>query len=266
MERERAFVPEFASVEVPVPIQPVPAGTALLDIATRTERFPEHQLPAGTVRDIGLYRDRITLVALPGGLPIVDSNLGIADDLTNPLAGKIPRGMRAIAVRVDETAAIEGWVRSGSIVDVLLVEKNRTTVIAEKVKVLSTERNTSPIENPSKGAVPATVTLLVSQEQCLAINTSIPMGKIAFALRSNRDADEWNNTRFSAEDLSPDHKSLPRARVSGVVKFGSGNDTKQLALVDGSWVPANDVPLEELQHNVTAPVEKGVKSSSRGAP
>lgn len=77
-------------------------------------------------------------------------------------------------MRVDATSSVEGWAGSGSLVDVLLIQKDRTTVVAEKVKVLSSERSSSPVEGGASPSVPSTATLLVTQEQCLAINTAIP--------------------------------------------------------------------------------------------
>jgi Flp pilus assembly protein CpaB len=154
--------------------------------------------------------------------------------------------MRAMTVKVDATSAVEGWARGGSIVDVLLVEKNRTTVIAEAVRVISAERSLSPIdENVASGSpatIPSTVTLLVTQEQCLAINTAVPLGKIAFALRSAKDDAGWRDTRFSSDDFSDVKKPEGKAKVGGVVSFGSGAEKKQYALVDGSWIPADEVP------------------------
>lgn len=242
-ESYKAFVPEYNVIEVPVPERPVQAGTFVRDIKTRMEKYPEHQLPRGVLRDLRGARDSVALVALPGGLPIVEANIGGVDEASNPVVGRIPPGMRAMTVKVDATSAVEGWARSGSIVDVLLVEKTRTTVIAEQVRVISTERSLSPIEgNQAPNVIPSTVTLLVTQEQCLAINTAVPLGKIAFALRSAKDSEGWRSTHFSSDELSQGKKVAPKARIGGVVSFGSGADRKQYALVDGAWIPADDVP------------------------
>lgn len=242
-ERHKAFVPEFDVVEVPVPERPVAPGTAVRDIPTRLEKFPTHQLPQGALRDLAAVRDHVTLVPLPGGLPVMEANLGTADEVSNPLVGRIPPGMRAMTVRVDATSAVEGWARSGSIVDVLLVEKTRTTVIAEQVKVISAERSLSPVDaGQGAGAVPNTVTLLVTQEQCLAINTAVPLGKIAFALRSQKDVEGWRETRLSSDDIRGGGKEPERERVGGVVTFGTGSEKRQFALVNGRWIPADTVP------------------------
>ena len=245
-EQYKAFVPEYNAVEVPVPVRPVPAGTLVRDIKTKIEKFPEHQLPQGALRDLRLMGDSVTLVQLPGGLPIMEANIGSQDEATNPILGRIPPGMRAMTVKVDATSAVEGWARSGSIVDVLLVEKTKTTVVAEQVRVISAERSLSPVDATrtpgTNSGVPSTVTLLVTQEQCLAINTAVPLGKIAFALRSSKDDEQWRNTHFSSDDLSQTKKPVSKARVGGVVTFGSGTNRKQYALVDGDWIPADTVP------------------------
>lgn len=242
-EHHKAFVPEYDVVEVPVPERPVAPGTAVREIRTRLEKFPIHQLPQGALRDLAAVRDHVTLVPLPGGLPVMEANLGTSDEVSNPVVGRIPPGMRAMTVRVDATSAVEGWARSGSVVDVLLVEKTRTTVIAEQVKVISAERSLSPVDSgQGAGAVPNTVTLLVTQEQCLAINTAVPLGRIAFALRSQKDVEGWRETRLSSDDIRGGTKEGERERIGGVVSFGSGAEKKQYALVNGRWIPADTVP------------------------
>jgi Flp pilus assembly protein CpaB len=243
-EPYKAFVPEYNSVEIPVPMHPVPAGTLVRDIRTRIERYPDHQLPKGALRDLKFMADSVTLVALPGGLPIMEANLGNQEEATNPILGRIPPGMRAMTVKVDATSAVEGWARSGSVVDVLLIEKARTTVIAERVRVISAERSLAPVDlSRGQGSgIPSTATLLVTQEQCLAINTAVPLGRIAFALRSSKDEDSWRDTRFSSDDLSPGKKQTTKTRVDGVVAFGHGDQRKQYALVEGEWIATDTLP------------------------
>ena len=236
---QRAFVSEFQTVDVPVPERPIPAGTFVRDIPVRIEKFAEHQLPVGTIRDLGLVRDKVALVALPGGLPVLTDNLGSSEEAVNPVVGKIPQGMRAMAVKVDATASVEGWARSGSVVDVLLVEKTRTIVVAEKVKVLSVERSITPVEDGPEAGAPSTVTILVTQEQCLAINTAAPLGRIAFALRGTRDGENWKSTEFSSRDLAGDGTGGRAAlKIGGRATFTKDGVAREYALVGGSWVLA----------------------------
>lgn len=244
-ERYKAYVPEYDVIEVPVPEKPVPAGMIMRDVPVRLEKFPSHQVPSGAVREARSILNKVTLVALPGGLPIIETNLGRSEDIGAPLMGKIPAGMRAMTVKVDLASSGESWAQGGALVDVLLVEKNHTTVVAEAVKVISVDRS-GPVggggfTNPDSAGVSRIVTLLVSQEQCLAINTAVPIGRIAFALRSSQDETSWRATHFSSEELSAPKREQEPAHIEGMASFGLGADRRQYALVKGRWIPADSI-------------------------
>jgi Flp pilus assembly protein CpaB len=154
-----------------------------------------------------------------------------------------------MTVRVDVTSAVEGWARSGSVVDVLLVEKNGTRVVAERVKIISTERSLSgAVTLDPTAAIPNTVTLLVTQEQCLAINTAIAVGKIAFALRSGADGESWRDGEFEAADLSNREAKTRKPKVEGVISMGRGAEKRRYALVEGKWIPADSMPAGFFVH------------------
>ena len=239
---QRAYVPQFQAVDVPVPDRPIPAGTLVREIPVRFEKFPEHQLPHGVVRELGAVRDAVTLVALPGGLPILQVSIGSAEEGENSLSGRIPPGMRAMSIKVDASMAVDGFTKSGVVVDVLLIEKSRTTVVAEQVKVISLDRS------PQSGAVAGqslggqSVTLVVTQEQCLAINTAMALGKISFAVRHGGDSGRWKSTHFAATDFSGNPNSRPASRIEGVVSYGKGAERKSFALVDGAWIASEHEP------------------------
>ena len=130
-------VGQFDTVNIPVPYEPVTAGTILHDVKFQLVAFPRHQVPKGAVFDIEPYRSSMAIAPLPANLPIFAKNLSVNPSASNPVIERIPEGMRAITVKVDATGAVEGWASSGAIVDVLLVTGEGTNVIAEKVKILS---------------------------------------------------------------------------------------------------------------------------------
>lgn len=238
-----AVVAEFDTVAVPVPVEPVPAGTKVSDIKLRTVSFPKHQVPEGALISLTGYTDSVTVAALPANLPLFKRNLGATGGAINPVIDRIPPGMRAMTIKVDATAAVEGWAGSGAIVDVLLIEKDRTAVIAERVKILSAERSVSPVDGVAAPNVPTTVTLLVTQEQCLAINTAIPLGRIAFALRSARDEDNWSDTAFTSDRLKGVVAApSKRGSINGYVAVKDGETSQQFALSNGKWLPTESVP------------------------
>jgi pilus assembly protein CpaB len=236
---------EAKIVTVLVPRRDLGAGARLRAEDFEAVRFDDRAVPLDAVTSTELVRGASPLRMLPAGLP-VSSALLAYENLSGPNAvvERIPPGMRAITVKVDATAAVEGWAGSGSIVDVLLIEKNRTSVVAEKVRVLSAERSVSPLESGATPNVPSTVTLLVTQEQALAINTAIPLGRISFALRNAGDDAPWKSTTYSADRiLVPDASDARRGNaVTGYASVKQGGAVRRFALANGKWLPTSSPP------------------------
>lgn len=237
-----AVVAEFDTVTIPVPVEPVAAGTRLRDVKFKNVAFPKHQLPAGALTSLQNLSDSVALTRLPANLPLFRENISTAMGVSNPVMEKIPPGMRAITIRVDATSAVEGWAGTGTMVDVILVEKDRSTVVAERVKILSAERSVSPVEGASAPSVPSTVTLLVTQDQALAINTAVPLGRIAFALRSAQDEDSWTSTTFTADRLKNAAQGKRESTIRGYVSIKEGGKKDGFALSDGKWVRSQVIP------------------------
>lgn len=237
-------VTDFDSVQFLVPSEPVAAGTKVRDIKFKKITYPRHQIPKGALQDFNEFSDSVVVAALPANLPMFQENISQIGHIANPVLEKIPLGMRAMTIRVDATSAVEGWAGSGSVVDILLVEKDRTSVVAEKVRILSAERSVTPVEGQVTPTVPSTVTLLVTQDQCLAINTAIPLGKIAFALRSARDEESWSDTEFTSTELMSRqvYTKDDSGSIKGVLSFKGDEKGKAFALTDGKWVKTEIMP------------------------
>ena len=236
-------VAEFNTVELPVPAEPVAAGTRVKDIKFKTVAFPSHQVPPGALTSFDAVLEEVSIAALPANLPLFRENFSLSSAQGNPVIERIPQGMRAMTIRVDATSSVEGWAGSGSLVDVLLVGKERSSVVAEKVRILSAERSVNPVEGSSAPNVPSTITLLVTQEQCLAINTAIPLGKIAFALRSTRDEEQWLDPVYTAERLrGAPTVEKPKGSITGYVAVQENGAEKKFALSDGKWLVTEAKP------------------------
>ena len=237
-------VTDFDSVQFMVPAEPVAAGTKVKDIKFKKVSYPKHQVPSGALANIDTFSDSVVVAALPANLPLFRENISQVGHIVNPVLDKIPLGMRAMTIRVDATSAVEGWAGSGSVVDILLIEKDRTSVVAEKVRILSAERSVAPVEGQASPTVPSTVTLLVTQEQCLAINTAIPLGKIAFALRSSRDEESWADTEFNSSELMTKQilDKENTGSVKGVISFKGEDKSRSFALTDGKWIKTDVMP------------------------
>jgi Flp pilus assembly protein CpaB len=238
------IVAEFDTVSVPVPTQYVPTGTKLRTVQFQQIAYPRHQLPAGALVSLEGYLDSTTMAPLPANLPIFPENITKDGVGSNPVVESIPAGMRAITIQVDATSSVEGWAGSGSIVDVLLIENKKTSVIAEKVRIISAERSLTPVSADSSPSVPNTVTLLVTQEQCLAINTAVPLGRIAFALRGTSDGDRWIDPTYSSEELKGKGKIIRKGQgdINGYVSVKDNGVERKFALSEGKWIPTENAP------------------------
>ncbi len=243
-EAQPTYVAEYDTVEIPVPVKSVPTGTKVRDIEVKMVPYPRSQLAPTALTTLASVQDAVTTAVLPANVPFYKDNISMNASAINPVIERIPAGMRAITVKVDATTAVEGWASSGSIVDVLLVEKFRTSVIAEQVQILSAERTVDPMRNGSAPHVPSTVTLLVTQEQALAINTAIPRGRISFALRSKEDEEQWVDKSFTPDRLHGKMNTARHVVVKGFVEVQgkNGSASKRFALTDGDWIRSDAIP------------------------
>ena len=237
VEDKPELLPNFNSQQILVPKVPIQVGQKLTPDLFELTDFPQHLLPRNALYTLD-SEVLFAIAPLAVGVPI--SRDSLAKDpakAVNPMLARIPRGMRAMTVRVDVASAVEGWAGSGSIVDVLLVEKEQTILIAESVQILSAERSLEPVDDRGSPSIPNTVTLLVSPEQCLSISTAIPRGRLSLVLRGASDTAPWKRKSLQAAKLTPD-AAVESRKVSGVLV----SEEHKYALVNGKWIQSISIP------------------------
>jgi len=124
--------------------------------------------------------------------PILQRDLG-AEGSGIGLAGKIPDGMRATAVRSNEITGVAGFLYPGSKVDVLCTYNPPgntggplTQTVLQDVEVLTAGQTIEP--DPSgKPQTVNVVTLLLNPEDSQKIQLASSQGSIQFVLRSGAD-------------------------------------------------------------------------------
>ncbi|MCB0343614.1 MAG: Flp pilus assembly protein CpaB [Bdellovibrionales bacterium] len=235
-------VTEDEGVLVPVPVRSVAKGERLQNIPFTMASWPSSKVDKGFLRNVALHKASITSTSLPAGIPVPIASLNETAVDTNAVVENIPQGMRAITVRVDEESAVEGWARSGSFVDVIVIRSDGTSkgslqskVIAENVRILSAGRSVDPLTAGSSAPkAPRTVTLLVSQEDALRIKTAANIGRLTFSLRG-ADDQLPTNVHLVEQSQLMDRQAVPKKiDYQGVAK---GPDGKVYYLVDQTrWV------------------------------
>ena len=152
-----------------------PVGSPIPDAFTRPEAL------------IG----RVAMYPIAKGQPITEQFLTSAGSGPG-LAGKIPDGMRAIAMRTDEVVGVAGFLLPDSHVDVLATvhtdksPEPTTFTVLQNVQVLAAGHQIEP-DPEGKPASVTVVTLLLSPDQTQRAVLASLQGTIHFVLRSGSD-------------------------------------------------------------------------------
>lgn len=136
---------------------------------------------------------RVTTLMIGKGMPIIPSVL--APPGTPPgMSTKIPEGYRAVAVQIDESAGVAGWLKPGSRVDVVVMMNIRrgggqtesiSKVILQNVEVLAVGQQLA--SGDSAANLTRSVTLMVVPEDVSKLHLASTQGKLRLAMRNQRD-------------------------------------------------------------------------------
>ena len=197
-ERQNAAM---STASNPAPTFPLVVATTKLPYGTVLQ--PEHVKSvewASTVRPEGSFSDpeavmgRAIMDGVVPGEPILEARLA-PKDAGGGLASVIPKGKRAVSVRVNEIIGVAGFVLPRTRVDVVVSvnpggEKARSAskMILQNVEVLAAGQK---IEQDEEGK-PETVnviTLLVTPEESEKLTLASHEGDLQLALRNSLDMD-----------------------------------------------------------------------------
>lgn len=179
--------------------------------------WPGDQVPQGYMTDVQEAVERGLIVPVRANEPLLGSKLA-ERGIGGGLPVMIPKGMRALSIRVDEIVGVAGFVTPGTRVDVLLTvapvgaREPETRVILQNVETLAAGQTIQRDEEGKPLTVTA-ITLLVTPEEAEQLASAANQGRIQLALRSWLDLDhvETEGTRVSA--VMGTTPALPRRRV-----------------------------------------------------
>ncbi|MBZ5721893.1 MAG: Flp pilus assembly protein CpaB [Acidobacteriia bacterium] len=180
--------------EVVVAAGDLSIGVKLEDKDVKVVRFPAEDLPAGSFSKKSLVVGRGVILPIAKGEFILPNKLA-GENAGSGLPSLIPRGMRAVSVRVNEVVSVAGFVQPGTRVDVLLTgnptgaTEQQTTTVLENVAVIATGQR---LERNSAGDPQMTpvITLLVSPEDAQKLTLASAQGRIQLSLRNPLDTRE----------------------------------------------------------------------------
>jgi pilus assembly protein CpaB len=214
---------ETLSVQVLVVNRDIPLGGKLTDTDVEWVDWPENAVPSGVVMNEKGSSAREELLGSIAKAPIFSGEPIRAERLINTdrgyMAAILPKGKRAIAVKVEQETAAGGFILPGDKVDLILTRKFRnrsvtSETILENIRVLAIDSTTAG-ESETKNLSPQrTATLEMTLIQSEIIAQSQQIGTIALALRSAEDsADDAVVEQVSRRDvkfvrLHPDRWSV----------------------------------------------------------
>lgn len=201
--------PAIHGVTLLAPVQTITAGTKLSSIELKEIYWPRNRVPEGAIRDAAEIKNLYANANLMADQPLVRSSLTTKPSRTSVT---IRPGFRAITVELDANGTVDQLAQPGTFVDVLLTfEKeglNETKILVQNVRVLSFS---GEIEEQVEAAMDAntaarlarsgrsrqsssTISLEVSVEDALKIQTAKTMGRLGLMLRPPEEAVTANGT------------------------------------------------------------------------
>jgi len=155
---------------------------------------------------------RTVLYPLAAGEPILERHLA-APGSPSGLSGKIPEGMRAIALKSDEVVGVAGFLFPGTRVDALGTyhDNNRpepvTSIVLQDVQVLAAGHQTQPDPEGKTVSVDVVTLLLTPRDAEKAVLAS-SQGAIHFVLRNGADRGQSNDAPVGLSQLANPGQAL----------------------------------------------------------
>jgi pilus assembly protein CpaB len=170
-------------------------------------------LPSGAFTKTDAVVGHPLLFPMAAREPILQRDLGV-EGAGIGLAGKIPEGMRAVAIRSNEIIGVAGFLYPGSKIDLLMTFTPPgatvpvTQTVLQDVEVLTAGQTIEP--DPQGKPQPVNVvTLLLSPTDSQKLQLASQQGNIQFVLRNGADQKSAELRPISLSELAIGSKPAP---------------------------------------------------------
>jgi pilus assembly protein CpaB len=188
------------------PARAIQAGEMLKADNLMLVDWPATNPVAGSFTKLEDLIGRALLYPMEKGQPITEKFL-TAIGAGVGLAGRIPDGMRAIALRSDEVMGVAGFLLPGSHLDVLVTYRTdrtpepATLTVLQDAEVLAAGHQIQP-DPEGKPATVTVVTLLLTPTDAERVVLASTQGTIHFVLRSGSDKTKTHTAPTLLSQLS----------------------------------------------------------------
>jgi pilus assembly protein CpaB len=206
IQNQPRIVEETPTDYVVVAAEPLELGVSLTSQHVRRIAWPARNPIAGSFSDVEKIVNRGLVASVAENEPITESKLAPLGAGAG-LSPAIPRGMRAMSVKVNEVIGVAGFVVPGTKVDVLVTIRSETDsatrIVVSNVQVLTagTRYDEAQVKMEGKPIPSSVVTLLVSPPDAERIALAATEGQIMLALRNPLDTEPTLTPGIKASGL-----------------------------------------------------------------
>jgi pilus assembly protein CpaB len=212
----------IAHQSVVVAARALPIGTQLTAQDVKVVAWPAANTVVGAFGSIREVVDRPLVASVVENEPLIAAKLAPREGGAG-LPSAIPRGMRAISVKVNDVIGVAGFVQPGSRVDLMVTIRRRddsvTRTVASNVQVMTAgtrqEQQKPATDTKNAPASNAVVTLMVTPPDAERIALAQSEGQIMLVLRNPLDGDQTATSGVQTAALlgQPEPAPVP-ARVA----------------------------------------------------
>jgi pilus assembly protein CpaB len=200
---------EVARTFVVVAARALPTGVRLAATDLKVVPWPAGSMVNGAFTKKDDVVERGLLSSVVENEPLIESKLAPREAGAG-LSSAIPRGMRAMSVKVNDVIGVAGFLDPGTRVDLLVTirrkEDSTSRTVASNVQVLTSgtrgdQQRPKDAKPTSSSASTTVVTLLVTPEDAERIALAQAEGQIMLSLRNPLDSQPTASTGVRTEAL-----------------------------------------------------------------
>jgi pilus assembly protein CpaB len=161
----------------------------------KTVSVPKENVPVGSFKAHKDLVDRLVQIPILADEPVIEAKLA-PKGTTAGLVSRIPKGMRAFAIDINETTGVSGFVLPGNRIDIIQGKPSpghsQAELVLQNVLVLAAGQMFTRPED--KSILARTITLAVTPEQVETLVAARVKGPLTLSLRGVNDTEIVNRT------------------------------------------------------------------------
>jgi pilus assembly protein CpaB len=219
--RPETTVVAKTTVSIVLASRDLEAGTVLKEEDIKLTEWPA-AVPAGALTQVQDLVGRDVMTPIYAKEPVIESRLAPKGS-GGGLSAMIPKGMRAVAVRVNEVAGVAGFVVAGMRVDILISGNapgsnnslgTLTKTMLQDIEVLSAGQDFKKDAEGKPMAVQV-VNLLVTPEQAEQLSLASAQTNLQLVLRNRLDREVAKTPGTALANLFTGVRGIATARPAG---------------------------------------------------